>query len=115
MSATLGWLTCGLALIILLIAALGVYRLPDALARQHAVTKAATLGVTLFALGTGLLAWDAAWTWRLLLLVAILFAALPLASHALGRAAASAQGDGIVQPESAADSSPAEDGFLRER
>jgi multicomponent Na+:H+ antiporter subunit G len=88
MSEILGWLVCGLALIILLIAALGVYRLPDALSRQHAATKAATLSLTLFALGAGLLAWDWAWTWRLVLLVAILFAALPLASHALGRAAA---------------------------
>jgi len=33
-------------------------------------------------------AWDSAWTWRLILLVTILFTALPLASHALGRAAA---------------------------
>ena len=90
MSEILGWLVSGLALIILLIAALGVYRLPDALSRQHAATKAATLSLTLFALGTGLLAWDWAWTWRLVLLVAILFAALPLASHALGRAAADA-------------------------
>jgi multicomponent Na+:H+ antiporter subunit G len=88
MSEILGWLVCGLALIILLIAALGVYRLPDALSRQHAATKAATLSLTLFALGTGLLAWDWAWTWRLILLVAILFATLPLASHALGRTAA---------------------------
>ena len=90
MSEILGWLVCGLAMIILLIAALGVYLLPDALSRQHAATKAATLSLTLFALGTGLLAWDWAWTWRLVLLVAILFAALPLASHALGRAAADA-------------------------
>ena len=30
MSEILGWLVCSLALIILLIAALGVYRLPDA-------------------------------------------------------------------------------------
>lgn len=87
MNAILGWLVCGLALIILLIAALGVYRLPDALSRQHAATKAATLSLTLFALGTGLLAWDAAWTWRLILLVALLLTTLPLASHALGRAA----------------------------
>lgn len=87
MNTTLGWLVCGLALIILLIAALGVYRLPDALSRQHAATKAASLSLTLFSLGIGVLAWDAAWTWRLILLVAILLTTLPLASHALGRAA----------------------------
>ena len=70
MTATVGWLVCGLALLILLIAALGVYRLPDALSRQHAATKAATLSLTLFALGTALLAWDWAWTWRLLVSLA---------------------------------------------
>ena len=90
MNAILGWLICGLALLILLIAALGVYRLPDALSRQHAATKAATLSLTLFALGVGVLAWDWAWTWRLLVLVMVLFAALPLASHALGGAAVDA-------------------------
>jgi multicomponent Na+:H+ antiporter subunit G len=90
MNAILGWLICGLALLVLLIAALGVYRLPDALSRQHAATKAATLSLTLFALGVGVLAWDWAWTWRLLVLVMILFAALPLASHAIGGAAADA-------------------------
>jgi multicomponent Na+:H+ antiporter subunit G len=94
MSEILGWLICGLALVILLIAALGVFRLPDALSRQHAATKAATLSLSLFALGAGLLAWDWAWTWRLILLVTILFTALPLASHALGRAAA-----GPIDPE----------------
>lgn len=88
MSAILGWLVCGLALIILLIAALGVHRLPDALSRQHAATKAGSLSLILFSLGVGLLAWDAAWTWRLIVLVAILLTTLPLASHALGRAAA---------------------------
>ena len=58
MSEILGWLVCGLALVILLIAALGVYRLPDAVSRQHAATQAASLSLTLFALGAGLLAWD---------------------------------------------------------
>ena len=87
MNTFLGWLVCSIALVILLIAALGVYRLPDALSRQHAATKAATLSLTLFALGAGLLAWDSTWTWRLLLLVLVLFLTLPLASHALGRAA----------------------------
>ena len=89
MNEILGWLILSLALVVLLLAALGVYRLPDALSRQHAATKAATLSLTLFALGTGVLAWDAEWTWRLLLLAAVLFIALPLASHALARAATS--------------------------
>lgn len=75
---------------VLLIAALGVLRLPDALARQHAATKAATLGVLLFAVGLALLAWGHGWGigWvvRLVLLVVLLLVTLPLASHAVARA-----------------------------
>lgn len=85
---TLGWTLCFLGVVVLLIAALGLLRLPDALARQHAATKAGTLGLGLLILGAGLAAgrWD--WTPRLLLLLALLMVSLPLASHALARAAA---------------------------
>ncbi|TAH51237.1 MAG: monovalent cation/H(+) antiporter subunit G [Betaproteobacteria bacterium] len=82
----LGWLLCASGATILLIAALGLVRLPDALSRQHAGTKAVTLAVLSFALGIGLLAWDSAWTWRLILLALVLMLTLPLASHALARA-----------------------------
>ena len=79
-----------LGMSVLLIAALGVLRLPDALARQHAATKAATIGVLLFALGLALLAWGEGWGYgwivRLVLLVGILLVTLPLASHAVARA-----------------------------
>lgn len=93
----LGGLLWALGAGVLLIAALGVLRLPDALARQHAATKAGTLAAALFVLGGVLLAMDtgagAAWTGRLLLLLLILYATLPLASHALGRAAASEEAE----------------------
>jgi multicomponent Na+:H+ antiporter subunit G len=91
-TALLGWGLCSLAMLVLLIAAVGVLRLPDALARQHAATKAGTLAVSLFAVGLALVAGEAAWTWRLLALVTILLTTLPLASHALARA-------GVVERE----------------
>lgn len=85
-----GWLLCGLGMVILLIAALGIIRLPDALTRQHAATKAGTLAVACFTLGLLLTALasglGAAWAWRLLTLLTILFLTLPLASHAVARA-----------------------------
>lgn len=83
-----GWVLCFLGVLVLLIAGIGLLRLPDALARQHAATKAATLGLGSLILGAGLAAgrWD--WTPRLLLLLALLLVTLPLASHALARAAA---------------------------
>jgi multicomponent Na+:H+ antiporter subunit G len=87
----LGLGICTLAILILLIAAIGIVRLPDALSRQHAATKAGTLGVLFFALGLGLVVRDFAWTWRLITLVTILLVTLPLASHALARAGMSEQ------------------------
>ncbi|MGA7178295.1 MAG: monovalent cation/H(+) antiporter subunit G [Thiobacillaceae bacterium] len=86
MIMTFGWAICILAMIVLAIAAVGILRLPDALARQHAATKAATLAVSLFAIGLALVAANVAWTWRLVVVVAILMTTLPLASHALARA-----------------------------
>ncbi len=82
----LGWAICLLAMTILLIAAVGIIRLPDTLARQHAATKAATLAVSLFALGLALVIRDGNWTWRLAVMLTILLLTLPLASHALARA-----------------------------
>ena len=119
-----GWLLSGLAMIILVIAALGILRLPDALARQHAATKAATLAVSLFAVGLGLVAWASgwgwAWLWRLALVVAILLLTLPLASHALARAGVSEQQrtrepdpEGMTPLESARAPQPELAGLLR--
>lgn len=73
--------------ILLLIAAWGVVRLPDALSRQHAATKAGTLALAIFILGAGFLTPEPAWIVRLVLLALLLLITLPLASHALARAA----------------------------
>jgi len=88
MAAWLGWMFCSLGMAIILIAAAGVLRLPDALSRQHAATKAGTLAVILFAIGAALVVQESGWTWRLLVIVILLMLTLPLASHALARAAA---------------------------
>ncbi|MCU0906546.1 MAG: monovalent cation/H(+) antiporter subunit G [Rhodobacteraceae bacterium] len=76
-----------LGAVILVIAAWGVIRLPDALARQHAATKAATLAIVVFALGVLVALPAIEWVWRLLVLVGFLLATLPVASHLLARAA----------------------------
>jgi multicomponent Na+:H+ antiporter subunit G len=93
----LGWAICVLGISILLIAAVGIIVLPDALARQHAATKAATLAVSLFALGQAVVAGDASWTWRLIAMVTILSMTLPLASHAIARAGARELGSECVR------------------
>ena len=84
----LGWALCAISVLVVLVAAAGLVRLPDALSRQHAATKAGTVAVMLFATGTALIIQDASWTWRLLVIVILLMFTLPLASHALARAAA---------------------------
>lgn len=99
MTALLGWGICSLAMLVLLIAAVGILRLPDALARQHAATKAGTLAVSMFAVGLALAVGEVSWTWRLLALVTILLMTLPLASHALARA-------GVVERERAQQGAP---------
>ena len=83
----LGVALCVVGSILLLIAAWGVVRLPDALSRQHAATKAGTLALAVFILGAGFLMPEPAWIGRLILLMLLLLITLPLASHALARAA----------------------------
>ncbi len=83
----LGQGLCLLGAVVLLIAAWGVVRLPDALSRQHAATKAGTLALFAFVAGAGLLMPEPAWLGRLALLSIVLLLTLPLASHALARAA----------------------------
>ena len=73
--------------VLLVIAAWGVVRLPDALSRQHAATKAGTLAIAVVALGAILAMPTLAWGWRLGLIVGFLLATLPVASHLLARAA----------------------------
>lgn len=73
--------------LLLVIAAWGVLRLPDALSRQHAATKAGTLAVAVVAVGAILAFPTLAWGWRLGLIVGFLLATLPVASHLLARAA----------------------------
>lgn len=73
--------------LLLVVAAWGVIALPDALARQHAATKAGTLALVLVCAGAGLAMPDGEWAWRLGLIVVFLWITLPLASHLLARAA----------------------------
>lgn len=77
----------GLGAALLVIAAWGVIRLPDALSRQHAATKAGTLALTLVLMGAWLLVPTVEWAWRLGLILGFLMATLPVASHMLARAA----------------------------
>ena len=87
MIIAIGWVLCAAGMAFILIAALGLVRLPDALSRQHAATKAATVAVILIAAGVTLVVQDPAWSGRLLVILLFLFLTLPLSSYTLGRAA----------------------------
>lgn len=87
MIAGLGGVLVVIGAALLVIAAWGVIVLPDALARQHAATKAGTLALALVCAGAMLIVQDTAWTWRLLLILGFLLSTLPVSSHLLARAA----------------------------
>lgn len=86
----LAWSVIALGAALLALAAFGVLKLPDALTRQHAATKAATLALGVMIAGLAMLEASAAWWTRLALLLVVLMLTVPLTSHALGRAAARA-------------------------
>lgn len=83
----IGWLLCLVGGVTIIVAAIGILRLPDALSRQHASTKAGTVAVILIVIGTMIIVQEAAWIWRLLVILLLLLLTLPLASHMLARAA----------------------------
>lgn len=78
---------------LLAIAALGVLRLPDALSRQHAATKAGTLALGVLLAGVALAGGSLAWALRALGIFVALLATLPIAAHALAQAALREQGE----------------------
>jgi multicomponent Na+:H+ antiporter subunit G len=73
--------------VFLVISAFGVVVLPDAVNRQHAATKAATLSIAVILVGAALAFPYPGWWIRLGLILAFLLATLPVGSHLLVRAA----------------------------
>lgn len=85
------WVGGGLVVIgavLLVVAGLGLFLLPDALARQHAATKAGTLALGATMAGIAAIGGTPGWWWRAAAIVLLLFATLPVSSHMLARAAA---------------------------
>ncbi|WP_052367336.1 monovalent cation/H(+) antiporter subunit G [Algiphilus aromaticivorans] len=83
------WLAATLLLIgaiWMLIAALGVLRMPDLLTRMHATTKSGVFGAGLMLLGVAFFYMDASVTARVLAIVGFITLTSPVAAHAIGRA-----------------------------
>jgi multicomponent Na+:H+ antiporter subunit G len=84
----LAFAVAALGIVLLVVASIGLFRLPDALARQHAATKSVTLALGLVLVGAALHADDPGWWWRIVAILVFLVATLPVAAHMLARAAA---------------------------
>lgn len=87
MSGLLAALLVGLGGLLVLVASLGVLRLPDLYTRMHASTKPASLGVILAAAALALHAGELGIAVRALLVVLLLLLTAPVAAHRLGHAA----------------------------
>lgn len=69
-------------LFFLLVAGVGICRLPDVYCRAHALGKALTLGVILLLVSLGLLIDGVSW-WKIFLAIGFQLVTIPVASHLL--------------------------------
>ena len=76
-----------LGAVFMLLAAIGMVRMPDVLTRMHSSTKSATLGVGLIMLGVILTFSDFAIGVRALAIVLFMFTTTPVSAHMIARAA----------------------------
>jgi multicomponent Na+:H+ antiporter subunit G len=75
-----------LGAVFMLLAAIGMVRMPDVLTRLHSSTKSGTLGVGLIMLGVALVFGDFAIGVRALAIVIFMFFTAPVAAHMIARA-----------------------------
>jgi len=68
-----------------LVAAVGIVRLPDALTRMHAATKAGTLGAGLLLLAEAVFYQQLGISLRAATVIALLLLTAPVAAHLVGR------------------------------
>lgn len=96
--------------LLFVIAALGLHRFDDVLARMHAATKPATLGLVLIVAGVAVTG-TAAQAAKLSVVVVLQFLTAPVSAHMVGRAAhVSGQASSSTDPdELAAARTPARD------
>jgi multicomponent Na+:H+ antiporter subunit G len=76
-----------LGISLMVVAGIGLLRMPDLLTRMHASSKAGTLGAALVLLSVALHFGDAAVTVRVVVVCVFLLLTAPIASHVIARAA----------------------------
>lgn len=86
---------------LMLLAGIGINRMPDLLTRMHATTKAGALGVGLMVVAFAVVNWgDMAFVVRALAVVVFVILTAPIAAHVLARASyfvGVPQWDGVVK------------------
>jgi multicomponent Na+:H+ antiporter subunit G len=87
MTELAGLVLVSLGALLILVAAIGILRMPDLLARMHASSKAGTLGTILVLVGVAMMQGDAGVVVRAILVIVFLFLTAPVAAHAIARAA----------------------------
>ena len=85
MSDILAGILMVLGSIFCLVAAVGIVRLPDALTRMHAATKAGTLGAGLLLLAEAAFYHQLGISLRAATVIALLLLTAPVAAHLVGR------------------------------
>jgi multicomponent Na+:H+ antiporter subunit G len=73
--------------IFIMIAALGILRLPDFYVRMSAITKAGTMGVGLIAVGIAIYFNDLSIATKVFVIISFMFITAPVAAHIIARAA----------------------------
>lgn len=87
MQQTTAVLLAAIGVIFMLISAIGLVRLPDVFSRMHAAGKASTVGVSCLLLAAGVHFWNQDLFFRMVLLIALIFATAPISTSAMARAA----------------------------
>lgn len=87
MSTFLSGFLLAVGTLFMLVAGVGILRMPDLMLRMSATTKAATLGTGCILLGTAIHFQDAATITRAATAILFIFLTAPVAAHVIGRAA----------------------------
>ena len=80
------FIVVSLGALFILLAGIGLIRMPDLYLRISVTTKAATLGVGLLLLGTALYFREVSITTRAIAIILFLFLTAPIGAHLIGRA-----------------------------
>lgn len=85
MSDILIYILCSFGAIFILLAGIGIVRMPDLYLRISVTTKAATLGIGLILIAAGIYFNDSSITTRVLAIILFMFLTAPVGAHLIGR------------------------------